>query len=199
MARTDPVAGRRERKKAATRQALADAALRLFLEHGYDGVTVTQIADEADVSIATLFKHVPDGKQALIFDDGSERREAILTALRERPADQPALQALHAYLAGRGPFANDFPPDLRRLLDLIMSTPELYRYQRLLWMRSEIPLAMALAEESGRAEPTPADRALARYVLEAPALAGEASDPRGALQEIFEHLETGWTIPARTA
>ncbi|HEY0543406.1 MAG TPA: TetR/AcrR family transcriptional regulator [Actinoallomurus sp.] len=199
MARTDPVAGRRERKKAATRQALADAALRLFLKHGYAGVTVTQIADEADVSIATLFKHVPDGKQALIFDDGGERREAILAALRERPADQSALQALYAYLAGRGPFAHDFAPDLRRLLDLIMRTPELYHYQRLLWLRAEIPLAMALAEESGRAEPTIADRALARYVLEAPALAGEASDPRGALQEIFDHLETGWTIPARTA
>ena len=76
---------------------------------------------------------------------------------------------------------------------------QLYHYQRLLWMRAEIPLAMTLAEESGRTEPTPADRALARYVLEAPALAGEASDLHGALQEIFEHLETGWTIPARTA
>jgi len=197
MARTDPAAGRRERKKAATRQALADAALKLFLERGYDGVTVTQVADEADVSIATLFKHVPDGKQALIFDDGSERREAILAALRERPVGQSALQALYAYLARRGPFAQDLAPDLRRFLDLIMSTPELYRYQRLLWLRAEIPLAMALAEESGRAEPTPADRALAHYVLEAPALAGEASDPRGALQEIFDHLETGWTTPTR--
>jgi AcrR family transcriptional regulator len=193
MARTEPVTGRRERKKAATRQALAEAALRLFLEHGYDGVTVTQIADEADVSIAPLFKHVPDGKQALIFDDGSERREAILAALRDRPAGRSALQALHAYLARRGPFAHDFPPEMRRRLDLIMSTPELYHYQRLLWLRAEAPLARALAEESGRTEPAPADRALARYVLEAPALAGEAADPRGALQEIFDHLETGWT------
>jgi AcrR family transcriptional regulator len=197
MARTDPVAGRRERKKAATRQALTDAALRLFLEHGYDGVTVTQIADEADVSIATLFKHVPDGKQALIFDDGSERREAILAALRGRPAGQSALQALHAYLARRGPFGHDFPPDLCRRLDLIMSTPELYRYQRRLWLRAEIPLAMALAEESGRADPSPADRALARYVLEAPALAGEGPDPRGALREIFDHLETGWSTAGK--
>ena len=62
--------GRRERKKAQTRQALTDAALRLFLEHGYDAVTVAQIAEAADVSIATVFKHVPDGKEALIFDDG---------------------------------------------------------------------------------------------------------------------------------
>jgi AcrR family transcriptional regulator len=193
MARTEPALGRRERKKAATRQALADAALRLFLEHGYDGVTVTQIADEADVSIATLFKHVPDGKQAVIFDDGSERREAILAAVRERPPGRSALAALHACLAGRGPFAEELPAGLRRRRDLIMSTPELYRYQRRLWLRAEAPLAGALAEEAGRAEPATADRALARYVLEAPELAAESSDPRGALQEIFDRLETGWT------
>ncbi|GAA2144218.1 TetR/AcrR family transcriptional regulator [Actinomadura napierensis] len=197
MARTDQ--GRRERRKAATRQALADAALRLFQEHGYDGVTVTQIADEADVSIATLFKHVPDGKQALIFDDGAERREAILAAVRERPAGRTALQALHGYLAERGPFARDLPPDLQRRRDLVMGTLELRRYQRLLWLRAEGPLAELLAEEAGRAEPAPADRALARYVLEVPELAGEAPDPCAALQEIFEHLESGWSTPVRGA
>ncbi|MFC7111010.1 TetR/AcrR family transcriptional regulator [Nonomuraea rubra] len=77
--------GRRERKKAQTRQALSEAALRLFSEHGYDGVTVAQIADEADVSIATLFAHVPDGKEALIFDDGAERRVWLVSAVRDRP------------------------------------------------------------------------------------------------------------------
>ncbi|MFD6073807.1 TetR/AcrR family transcriptional regulator, partial [Amycolatopsis lurida] len=48
--------GRRERKKAATRQALADAALKLFLERGYDQVSIRDIAEAADVSTTTLFK-----------------------------------------------------------------------------------------------------------------------------------------------
>ncbi|UGT60990.1 TetR/AcrR family transcriptional regulator [Nocardia asteroides] len=185
-------AGRRERKKAATRQALADAALRLFLEHGYDGVTVTRIADAADVSLATLFKHVPDGKQAVIFDDGAERRDGILAALRDRPAGQPPLRALLAFFAHRGPFAADIPAAVRRRRDLILATPELARYQRTLWLRAEIPLAEALAAESGRAEPAAADRALARYLLEAPELAAAERNPRAALREIFEHLESGW-------
>ncbi|MBO2456644.1 TetR/AcrR family transcriptional regulator [Actinomadura violacea] len=199
MARTDPAEGRRERRKAATRRALADAALRLFLEHGYDGVTVTQIADAADVSIATLFKHVPDGKQALIFDDGSERREAVLAAVRDRPPGRSALDALHDRLVGRGPFARELPPDLRRRRDLIMSTPELAGYQRRLWLRAEAPLAEALAADAGRAEPAPADRALARYVLETPELAAGAPDPRAALREIFDRLESGWAAPDRPA
>lgn len=118
-------------------------------------MTVTQIADEADVSIATLFKHVPDGKQALIFDDGAERRAALLAAVRERPAGRSVLHALHAYLARRGPFARDLPQDLRRR-DLVMNTPKLSRYQRRLWLRAETPLAEALAAESGRAASTAA-------------------------------------------
>ncbi|WP_280454554.1 TetR/AcrR family transcriptional regulator, partial [Nocardia brasiliensis] len=68
---TEP--GRRERKKAANRQALADAALRLFLERGYDAVGVREIADAADVSVATLFKHFPGGKEALVVGQGGGR------------------------------------------------------------------------------------------------------------------------------
>ena len=45
--------GRRERKKAATRKALADAALELFLDRGFDDVGVREIAEAADVSTAT--------------------------------------------------------------------------------------------------------------------------------------------------
>ncbi|WP_233507090.1 TetR/AcrR family transcriptional regulator [Spongiactinospora gelatinilytica] len=98
-----PTTGRRERKKAQTRRALSEAALRLFGERGYDGVTVAQIADEADVSIATLFAHVPDGEKALIFDDGDERGAWLVAAVRERPPGMPVLAALRRCLAARGP------------------------------------------------------------------------------------------------
>jgi AcrR family transcriptional regulator len=185
--------GRRERKKALTRQALADAALRLFLEHGYDGVTVAQIADAADVSLATLFKHVPDGKEALIFDDGTERREAVTAAVRDRPPGTSIVAALHAFMAGRGPFATDMTPSLLRKRDLIVGTPALRDYQRKLWIASEEALAAAIADESARDATNPAVRALARYVLEIPDLAGTDPDPRASLDAIFKLLDRGWT------
>lgn len=187
--------GRRERKKAQTRQALADAALRLFLEHGYDKVTVAQIAEEADVSLATVFKHVPDGKEALIFDDGAERRDALVAAVRDRPAGRSVLAALREYLSGRGPFATDIPADLRRKRDLVMRTTALSDYQRKLWLTASAPLAEAIADASGRDAGDPAVRALARYVLEVPDLAGGEPDPRAALHAIFDLLEHGWTRP----
>ena len=92
--------GRRERKKAATRKAIADAALRLFLERGYDDVGIREIADAADVSTATLFKHFP-GKEALVFDMDADREAGLLDAVHKRPKEQSILAALRDYvLAG---------------------------------------------------------------------------------------------------
>lgn len=184
--------GRRERKKAQTRRALSAAALRLFSEYGYDGVTVAQIADEADVSIATLFAHVPDGKEALIFDDGAERRVWLVTAVRDRPSGQSVLEALRRCMAGRGPFTEDLPPELRRKRDLIVSTPALREYSRKLWIASEGALAEVIAAESGRDPSDMTIRALARYVLEIPELAGTEPDPLAAMNAIFDLLESGW-------
>ncbi|WP_433241993.1 TetR/AcrR family transcriptional regulator [Streptosporangium sp. CA-135522] len=189
--------GRRERKKAQTRQALTDAAIRLFSEHGYDKVTVAQIADEADVSIATLFAHVPDGKEALIFDDGIERRAGLVTAIRDRPSGQPILAALRQFMAGRGPFTTDMPPELQRLRDLIVSTPALRNYSRKLWIASEATLAEAIAAENDRDPSDMTIRALARYVLEIPDLAGAEPDPLAAMNAIFDLLESGWPGPPK--
>lgn len=184
--------GRRERRKVQTRQALADAALELFLENGYDRVTVAQIAEAADVSLATLFKHVPDGKEALIFDDGTERREAMVAAVRGRPADVSILRALHTFLASRGTFAIDMPADVQRKRDLVVSTPSLAGYQRKLWLRAEALLTETIAAESGREPDAPEVRALARYVLEIPDLISLDTNPRASLDAVFRLMETGW-------
>lgn len=74
--------GRRERKKAATRRALADAALRLFLEHGYNNVGIKDVAEAADVSTTTLFKHFPS-KEALVFDLDADVEAALVAADRK--------------------------------------------------------------------------------------------------------------------
>src|SRR3712207_8221990 len=92
-----PAVGRRERKKAATRQAIADAALRLFLERGYDRVSIRDIADAADVATTTLFKHFP-GKEALVFDKDEDREAALIAAVRRRPAGQSVVDALREHV-----------------------------------------------------------------------------------------------------
>lgn len=60
--------GRRERKKQQTRQAISDVATTLFLERGFDAVTVAEVARAADVAVQTVFNHFPT-KEDLFFDD----------------------------------------------------------------------------------------------------------------------------------
>ena len=87
----------RSRKKARTREAIAEAALRLFAEQGYDETTVEDVAAAADVSPATVFRYF-GSKEDLVF---SEARSVPLLgpAIAERPGDESDLEAVAAGLA----------------------------------------------------------------------------------------------------
>lgn len=184
--------GRRERKKAATRQALATAARRLFLERGFDQVTVAEIADAADTAVSTLFAHFPDGKEALVLGDGNEREQALTAAVRQRPPGVSVLRALRDFLATRGPFDPDPDPQTRRIATLVITTPALRAYARTLWTSCEAALARVIAEQTGGDADDLSLRLLARYILEIPDLAGTQRNPTAALDTAFTHLQRGW-------
>src|SRR4029079_13738632 len=78
--------GRRERKKLATRRALEESAMRLFTDKGFDGTTVEEIADAADVSARTFFRYFAT-KDEVLFGDHEPRLEAMRALLEQRPAD----------------------------------------------------------------------------------------------------------------
>ncbi|WP_159233076.1 TetR/AcrR family transcriptional regulator [Mycolicibacterium vanbaalenii] len=193
----EAVEGRRARKKAQTRRELADAARRLFLAKGYDAVSVKDIADAVDISVPTLFNHVPGGKEAVMFDDGVERMAGLLAAVQDRPSGQTVLDALREFMAARGPFAVDPSPRFRALTELIMNTPALRDYSRKLWVRCEPALAEAVAAELGRESCDPQARAVARFVLELPEFIGYDQAPRASLDAIFDLLEHGIGTSAR--
>lgn len=95
--------GLRERKKLATRQAIADAALALALERGPGNVTIDEIAAAADVSPRTFFNYFAT-KEAAILGVDPQRRRDLLDRLAARPAGEPPLTALREAL--RGPDAD---------------------------------------------------------------------------------------------
>ncbi|MHC3470450.1 TetR/AcrR family transcriptional regulator [Streptomyces sp. 7R007] len=183
--------GRRERKKAATRQALADAALELFLEHGYEKVSIRDIAEAADVSTTTLFKHFPS-KEALVFDLDAEQEAALVAVVRERAPGTSIPQALRAHVLGSRLFAPAYSEEITRFRELVRGTPTLTEYQRRMWMRHEHALAEAIAAELGAPADDPACRSLAHFALEARTLASTSEAPIETVNAAFDLLEQGW-------
>ena len=188
---TEPI-GRRERKKAQTRQSLAEAALELFLERGYDQVGVKEVADAADVSVTTLFKHFP-GKEALLFDQEHDIEVALVTAVRERAPGQSIPDALREHLLRQLPHSGD--PRMDEFVRLTESTPALREYGKRMWLRHETALARVIADEIGAPADDLACAALARFVLSARDLIAKHPDPHQAAAEIFGLLEHGWQKP----
>ncbi|MCR6482692.1 TetR/AcrR family transcriptional regulator [Amycolatopsis sp. OK19-0408] len=181
------VIGRRERKKAQTRQALADAALELFLARGYDEVGVKEIADAADVSVTTLFKYFPS-KEALLFDQDDDIEAALVEAVHGRPPGHTVVDALRKYVLKD--IADGGPDD--QFLRLIESTPVLRDYGRRMWMRHETALARAIAVELRVPEDDVSCASLARFALASRDLIVTHENPRKAAEEIFGNLERGW-------
>lgn len=91
---TEP--GRRERKKAATREHLSTVAAKLFAKHGFDAVSVSEIAEAADVARPTVFAHFPR-KEDLAFDRTATVTDALVQAVRD--SEEPPLRALRDVLA----------------------------------------------------------------------------------------------------
>ncbi|RSM80204.1 TetR/AcrR family transcriptional regulator [Amycolatopsis sp. WAC 01375] len=85
--------GRRERKKLLTRQALVNAAVRLFAEQGYDQTSVADIAEAADVSKRTFFLHFPTKEDVLLADGGS-RTDLAVRAIEGRRPGAPMREVL---------------------------------------------------------------------------------------------------------
>jgi AcrR family transcriptional regulator len=84
--------GLRERKKQQTRQLILDTATRLFLERGFDGVTVTEIARAAELSEMTVFNYFPT-KEDLVFGRMEFFEEQLVAAVQQRASEESAVAA----------------------------------------------------------------------------------------------------------
>lgn len=183
--------GRRERKKAQTRKALADAALRLFREHGYDKVGVRDVAEAADVSVTTLFKHFPS-KEALVFDEDDDTEAALVSAVRGRAPGQSVLHSLREHLVATRATRRIDDPEVLAHLILVRETPELLEYWDRMWRRHEFALGAAIAEAAGAPEGDLRSAALARFVMDTTSLIRGQEDQQQAIRELFALIEAGF-------
>ncbi|MEV7044424.1 TetR family transcriptional regulator [Amycolatopsis sp. NPDC051061] len=100
--------GLRERKKQATRQLISNVASGLFIQRGFEEVTVAEIAEAAGVSKMTVFNYFPR-KEDLFLDRHADRLAELVSVVRSRPAGVSPIAALrehqHALLASGHPLS----------------------------------------------------------------------------------------------
>jgi AcrR family transcriptional regulator len=145
-----PVDGR-SRRRLVTRRGIAGAATRLFLEKGFDQVTVDEIAAVAGVGRMTVFNHFPR-KEDIFFDRDEESRRILRDALRPSGGSSGPIEALrllaHRLVAEESPFV-EFTPASRAFMEAIEHSETLKARARAI--RDELAdiVAAALAEGAG--------------------------------------------------
>ncbi|KUM99446.1 TetR family transcriptional regulator [Streptomyces yokosukanensis] len=188
---TVPTTGRRERKKAATRQKIADTALRLFLERGYDAVGIRDVAAEADVAVTTLFSHFAS-KEALVFEQDENFEQRLTQAVTGRGPHEPLIPALRREIQAMVRHCTgDGAAPIYRMID---ASRALREYEESMRLRHAESLATALVADPDLPQSETACRTIARFVIDAYALARDAADPDAALDEIFHMIEAAWEV-----
>ncbi|GAA1001747.1 TetR family transcriptional regulator [Acrocarpospora macrocephala] len=140
--------GLRARKKARTRDAIADAAISLFLAHGFDRVSVADIAAAAEVSKPTLFRYFT-AKEDLLLHRFADHQGEAARVVRDRQPGISSLTALHRHfrsgLDRRDPVTglNDHPVVLT-FHRMVFTTPSLAARVSQYMLDDEEALAAAL-------------------------------------------------------
>ena len=93
--------GMRERKRAETHARIQAEAMRLFLERGFDAVTLDDIAAAVDVSRRSLF-HYFESKEEIVFSTKADFPDLIAQAVGRRPTDEPLLDMVENALMDMG-------------------------------------------------------------------------------------------------
>jgi AcrR family transcriptional regulator len=144
--------GLRERKKQQTREHIASTALGLFLERGFDAVTVAEIARAADVSEKTVFNYFAR-KEDLVYWRLESFEQELLSSIRERSPGESAFEAFARFvLVPRGLLSEKDPravEQLAALTRMIIESPALLAREREIYDRYTASLAALLGEETG--------------------------------------------------
>ncbi|MGW2704199.1 TetR/AcrR family transcriptional regulator [Streptomyces sp. NPDC001340] len=146
--------GLRERKKRQTRQYISDVATGLFLERGFDAVTVAEIAEAANVSVNTVYNYFP-AKEDLFFDRSAGMVDRLARWVRGRPAGESAvgavLRELREEVEAVSPRVG-LIPGYASFMRVIEETPALRSRLWAIAQEVQANLEQALREETGAAD-----------------------------------------------
>ena len=142
-------AGLRERKKARTRRLIADSAARLFAEHGYENVAVSDVARDAEVAEQTVYNYFPT-KERLVTDRDEQIQEQLTELIRSRPPGVTPAAAIREFVLKSVTGIRSIPADQWRgeLGYLAAISPTVHRLALEMIDRQAAALAAAIGETS---------------------------------------------------
>ena len=150
---------RRSRKRIATRQKISDVATGLFLQRGFDQVTVDEIAEAADVSRMTVFNHF-SRKEDMFFDLDDEGREDLMAALQKKGNSTSPIEAVrlfaHWAIAEQRPYVRFSEAGTEKFLETIQTSEALKARARAIRDELTDMLTVGLAKAAKRHLPDPA-------------------------------------------
>ncbi|NUT10611.1 MAG: TetR family transcriptional regulator [Nonomuraea sp.] len=158
--------GLRERKKRKTRKHISDVAIGLFVERGFEQVTIAEVAAAAEVSVNTLYNYFPS-KEDLVLPPDEASPQRLADIVRERAAGRSAAGAVLARLReelGERDRKLGLTAGFGRVLEMMRSAPTLRARLEDLGQQMTDALAEVLAEETGAAPGDPLPRAVAWHV-----------------------------------
>ncbi|MER5833278.1 TetR family transcriptional regulator [Streptomyces sp. NPDC002130] len=138
--------GLRERKKQRMYETVSDIAVRLFLEKGFDAVSVAEVAAAAEISKPTLFRYFPAKEDLVLYRIADHEGEAARVVAEAGTAPVEALRRHFVDGLERGdPVTglNDHP-DVLAFHTLLYGTPSLVARAHAHQERSEAALAEVL-------------------------------------------------------
>jgi AcrR family transcriptional regulator len=119
-----------EAKQESVRVAIAEHALEMFAERGYEATTVDEIARKAGIGRRTFFRYFESKDDVVLWRFDQFARGAV-QLLRQRPAREPALTALERALTEASEFYNRNPAQTVKVLKLTEETRSLFAQQLL--------------------------------------------------------------------
>jgi AcrR family transcriptional regulator len=137
--------GLRERKKQRTRELIAETALELFSEHGYQATTVADIAALAEVSERTVFGYFPT-KEDILFADHLALEEGLADALAGKAPDASVLDVLREFVVEN---VSRFDTQARIRWQIVRNDELLLAHQRARQASFGEVIAKAIAAELG--------------------------------------------------
>lgn len=195
--------GLRDRKKAATRAALSDAAARLARALGIDCVTADAIASEAGVSTRTFHNYFSSKEEAVLAHFEASAQDWV-DMLRERPEDEPIWDSVEHLMVAIVTHSRRTLEDTHALMEMVESSPALLAKKMQMHLRLTRLLGEVIAERTGTDLDTDLYPNLLHMMVGAACktsldlwLSGKsgATGPEALVREAFRQLRAGLPQP----